>query len=213
MKKILSDALKKEESSKLPNNGKDISRDLTSHKIRNIINNICSNKDIFYLEIGLYRGGTFSAALHQNQIKAIGIDNWSQNWENDQSSSKEAFFARIDGIKDGNEVKILENDCWQVDLEQIKIFLNNKKINVYLFDGPHDIDDQYNALKYYYDILDDEFIFLVDDYSEDSSKWVVDATQKSIKDLKLKKVMEVALPNKSGYHEGFYACVLKKGDV
>ena len=24
-----------------------------------------------------------------------------------------------------NEIKILEDDCWKVDLEQIKIFLNN----------------------------------------------------------------------------------------
>jgi len=201
-------------SSKLPNNGQINAADLTGYKTRNIINNVCSGEKINYLEIGLYRGGTFSAALSGNQINAVGIDNWSQNWKKDESP-KEVFFDRINKVEQKNNVKIFEADCWSVELEEISNFLNNEKINVYLFDGPHGYQDQYLALKHYYDILADEFILFVDDYTDQipsSVTEVIAPTQESIKDLKLEKIFEMTFPRgaAAGCHEGLYAVLLKK---
>jgi hypothetical protein len=57
-----------------------------------------------------------------------------------------------------------------------------KKFNVYLYDGEHYEQDHFQALTYYYEVLEDEFIFIVDDFN-----WpeVRDGTFKSIEHLKL----------------------------
>jgi hypothetical protein len=47
---------------------------------------------------------------------------------------------------------------WKVDLSSIG------KFNVYL-DGDHSELDHFKALKYYIDNLDDEFIFICDDFN------------------------------------------------
>ena len=143
----------------------------------------------------------------------MGIDNWSQNWQKHESP-KEIFFDRINKVEQKNNVKIIEADCWSVELEEISNFLNNEKINIYLFDGPHGYQDQYLALKHYYDILADEFILFVDDYTDQipsSVTEVIMATQDSIKDLKLEKIFEMTFPRgERGMPEGLYAVLLKK---
>lgn len=211
MKELLLNAIKNENISKLPDMGQKRALDLTGYRTRNIINNVCCDEKINYLEIGLYRGGTFSAALFKNKINAIGIDNWSQNWGPD--NSKMEFFSRLNEVQEDNKVKIIQNDCWSVNLNEITEFLNGEKVNVYFFDGPHDYKDQYDALLYYYDILSDEFILFVDDYSSIKSPLVVKGTQDSIVHLGLTKIFDVELPagaDGNAYHEGLYAAVLKK---
>jgi hypothetical protein len=221
MKKILLDALEKEEESKLPNHGRPRRNvDFTGYRIRNIINNVCSNQDIRYMEVGLYRGGTFSAALFENAIKAVGIDNWSQDeWRRGKGTSKEQFYRTIHPIQGKNSVKIIQNNCWDVKYEDTAEHLNNKKINVYFFDGPHGYDDQYRALTEFIDFLDDEFIFFVDDCDESTSPHVLEATLNAIKDLNLEILFEKRMPaqhpgdldrHTPAYWEGFYAAALRK---
>ena len=43
-------------------------------------------------------------------------------------------------------------------------------INFYLYDGEHSFEAQRQALTHFYAMLDDVFIFLVDDYSWDAAK-------------------------------------------
>lgn len=202
MKEILNDSVMNMNNSRLEDNGSISFGDLTGRYIRNIINNICSNDGIRYLEIGLYRGGIFSSALFKNKIIATGIDNWSQNWQNDDP--KEVFFKRVLEVIDDNEVDIIEADCWESNL------LTNRKYNVYTFDGPHGYQDQYDALAKYYDNLDDVFIYIVDDYDNNKSPEVVKAVQDSISDLKLNKLCEHYFGASSGFHEGVYFCCLEK---
>ena len=150
-------------------------------------------------------------SLYNNKINAVGIDNWSQNWGPD--SAKMEFFYRLNEVQEENEVKIIQSDCWSVDLKEITNFLNGEKINVYFFDGPHDYKDQYDALKYYIDILSDEFILFVDDYSSIKSPLVVKGTQDSIVELGLTKIFDIELPagvDGNAYHEGLYAAALRK---
>jgi hypothetical protein len=202
MKKILDNAIVDQSSSKLINRGRKNNDDLTGHYIRNIVNNICSNKGIKYLEIGLYRGGIFSSALFQNNIRAVGIDNWSQNWHNGES--KLAFWSRIEPIIETNDVKIIDSDCWAENL------LGDEKFNVYTFDGPHGWQDQYNALTKYIHSMEDEFIYIVDDYDKEKSPEVIDAVQSSIVDLNLNILCEYTMSAGDGYHEGIYFSCLEK---
>lgn len=202
MKEILIDSIANMKNSRLEDNGSISFGDLTGRYIRNIINNICSNNDIRYLEIGLYRGGIFSSALFKNKITATGIDNWSQNWQNDDP--KEVFFKRVLEVLDDNDIDIIEANCWEENL------LSGRKYNVYTFDGPHGYQDQYDALSKYYDNLDDVFIYIVDDYDHNKSPEVVKAVQDSISDLKLNKLCEYYFGASDGFHEGIYFCCLEK---
>ena len=49
-----------------------------------------------------------------------------------------------------------------------------------MYDGYHDYKAHYNILKYYFDVLNDTFISIVDDYNWD---FVQNATRDSIKDM------------------------------
>jgi hypothetical protein len=200
MREILERAVSSKNESNLPDLGRPSLGDLTGMCIRNIVNNICQN-DIRYLEIGLYRGGIFSAALYGNSIRAVGIDNWSQNWMTDDS--RKVFFDRLEETKGNNSVDIIESDCWVPSLLR-------EKFNVYTFDGPHGWQDQYDALVKYIDHMDNCFIYIVDDYDRIKSPEVVDAVQSSIKNLNLKILLEYEFPAGNGFHEGIYMACLEK---
>ena len=53
------------------------------------------------------------------------------------------------------------------------------KFNIFMYDGNHTYEAHYKVLSYYLDVLDDVFIYIVDDYN-----WlqIRTATQDSIRD-------------------------------
>ncbi len=162
---------------------------------------------INYLEIGTFQGATFVSALYKNNLNsAYAIDNWSEF----QTPGNLAKIAFLENTKDLNFTYFEEN-CWKLDLSKIK-----HKINVYLYDGGHTYQDQYNALTYYYPILDDEFIFMVDDF-DPAHNWeqVEKGTRDSIKDLNLKIIYENHLKSNAKndstmWWGGFFVSLLKK---
>ena len=144
---------------------------------RHLYNNICSYDKfdkVRYLEIGTWYGSSSISAIYKNKLDALFIDNWSQ-FNGDLEVFKENIQKYLN--KDTN-CYFLEQDCWKVNLKKINI----SPINIYLYDGDHSAADHYKSLEYYYDILDDVFIFMVDDWN-----WinVRDGTMKAIFDLNL----------------------------
>ena len=118
---------------------------------------------------------------------------------------KDAFELNCE--KNNIKYKLFETDAFQFDLTNIK-----EKINVYLYDGAHTAEAQYKALEYYYPILADEFIFMVDDYNSNQGGWkslVVDPTQKALVDLNL-QVEHYVIKNPGDWWNGFYISLLKK---
>ena len=97
-------------------------------KSRHFFNNICSYDDTRYLEIGSFHGSTFCAALYENNIKAVSIDNWSQFGD---QNPKEHFLNNLEKYKGSSDVKFIEKDSWEVDIE------NLPKFNVYFYDSNH----------------------------------------------------------------------------
>ena len=52
---------------------------LTSPRVRHFLNNLCSQEGAVYLEVGVYAGSTFCAAVQNNDmVAAYANDNWSQ---------------------------------------------------------------------------------------------------------------------------------------
>ena len=85
-----------------------------------------------------------------------------------------------------------------------------------MYDGYHSYENQYKALEYYYEILDDTFIFIVDDWNWENIR---NGTLNSIKDLNLKIIHKIEIrltqdnqgtSDRNGYHNGLFIAVLQK---
>jgi hypothetical protein len=50
---------------------------LTSNRVRHLLNNLCQIDDAVYMEVGVYTGSTFFAALQGNVIKAYAVDHFN----------------------------------------------------------------------------------------------------------------------------------------
>jgi hypothetical protein len=149
---------------------------MTGTRTRHFYNNICNSdevQNIKYLEVGTWNGSSSMSAAYKNKISALFIDNWSQ-FGGDPGIFKENMSKYA---KDA-EVFLLESDCWEVDLNE----LDMGPFNVYLYDGAHTELDHFKSLDYYYPILEDVFIFMVDDWNWPN---VRDGTMRAINKLKL----------------------------
>lgn len=139
---------------------------------RVFLNNLTNREDVRYLEIGMWMGSTFLSALYDRPNgKFVGIDNWS---EFDGPDVREGFIERFDKYKNRSSC-FFETDCF----DQLPAALANERFNVYFYDGGHAFDDHARSLSHYIDVLDDTFVFIVDDWNW---KRVRDGTYKSIEE-------------------------------
>jgi len=171
----------------------------TSPKVRHLLNNLGSLDGLHYLEVGVHRGATFVATNYRNQLaSAVAIDNWSE-FEED-GKVKADFQRHTSTLLTPGSYRFLEQDCFTVTREQL-----DAPVNFYLYDGEHSFEAQRRALTHFYAMLDDVFIFLVDDYSWDAAKA---GTQDAIGELGLERLYERELTD--GWWNGLYVSVLKK---
>lgn len=174
-------------------------RGFTSPKVRHLLNNLGSLGGLDYLEVGVHRGATFVATNYKNALtSATAIDNWSEFAGN--GTVKEEFLLNCSTLLAPDSYRFLEQDCFTVTREQVRA-----PINFYLYGGEHSVDAQRKALTHFYAMLDEVFIFLVDDYSWDAAKA---GTQDAIGELGLERLYERELSE--GWWNGLYVGVLKK---
>jgi hypothetical protein len=181
---------------------------MSSAKVRHLLNNICTLPESRYLEIGVWRGSTFVSALYGNEntlFDATAIDNWCEYGDTD---ARFEFARNVNQYLTKNRYKFLAQDSFVVNLNE----LTKEPINLYFYDGGHSFEQQKRALTYYYRVLADTFIFIVDDYNW---KAVQDGTQAAIKELGLKIAFERILPaygnqDRNNWWNGLYVAVLSK---
>lgn len=117
---------------------------LSSNRLRCFINNLCSNENAKYLEIGVYRGGTLLSALYGNEhCKAVGIDNFKYDprepkkhapegdiWSNVKSQLEDniARYGDPDSGVNINNIRMITSDFQQVTFEE------SEKFNICFFD-------------------------------------------------------------------------------
>ena len=129
---------------------------MSGQRYRALINRLVASTDnARYLEIGSWKGSTVTAALHGNRATAVCIDNWSEF-----GGPREQFYANIELVKsDKVTLTVLEQDFRTVDYRGIGRF------NVYMFDGPHGEQDQYDGVVLAQPALDDRYVLIVDDWN------------------------------------------------
>lgn len=183
---------------------------MSGRKFRYFLNNLLGRvSNPRYLEVGSWAGSTFCSAIFGNQLKATAIDNWSLF-----GGPVQVFFANLANCGSvQSRTSVLFEDFRKVDYSAIGQF------NVYLFDGPHEYQDQYDGLAYAWDALTDEFVFIVDDWNWDA---VRAGTFDAIRDLGLEIQSQIevrtTLDNShpavhgkhSEWHNGYFISVLRK---
>lgn len=109
-----------------------------------------------YMEVGSWTGSTACSALAGNVCEMICIDDWTQF-----GGPKGEFQANIERANTRNSsVRILETDFRRVDFSSL-----NSKANIYVFDGPHNENDQYDGIIMALPALQDRFLLVVDDFN------------------------------------------------
>lgn len=157
---------------------------MTGTYTRHFYNNVCCMPNVNYLEIGTWYGSSSISAMYNNAINATFIDNWSQF-----GGHKSKFIEAAEKYKTNSTYKLIEANCFSLKPSEI----SDSKINVYMYDGGHSYNDHYNAIKHFYDILDDNCIIMIDDWDWDEvRKGTLDAFRDLSTDFLWTK--EITLP-------------------
>lgn len=183
---------------------------MSGRKYRYFINNLMERIDNpRYLEVGSWAGSTLCSAIYGNNLRAVAVDNWSQF-----GGPAPLFFANVANCCSRTAIpSVICADFRKVDFKALGIF------NVYLFDGPHEYQDQYDGLAVALDALTEEFVFIVDDWN-----WaqVRDGTFDVIRNLNLDILYRIEVRTtqdnthapvfgkESDWHNGYFISVLKK---
>jgi len=129
---------------------------MSSFKVRNFLNCLLEMPNSKYLEIGVWKGSTFYSALYKNNpFYAVAIDDWS-GFNRDTSWLE--FKTNLLDLEANYE--IYNVSCFKMDKKLFK-----SKFNIYFYDGDHSALSQEQALTYYQEVLEDEFIYICDDWN------------------------------------------------
>jgi hypothetical protein len=189
---------------------------MSGKKYRYLINNLVENTpDARYLEVGSWRGSTAASAVWGNTCSALCIDNWSDFLWGDSKENVRAVFEQNLKAASGTtaDSSFIDRDFRQVDYSDIGRF------NVYMFDGPHSEQDQYDGVVIAQPALDDTYYLIVDDYN---GPGVRAGTERAIKDLNLTVVAAIEIITRSDdqhpqismqhsdWHNGYFIALVKK---
>ena len=196
---------------------------MSGKKYRYFINNFISLiADPRYLEIGCWAGSTACSALYGNEVKVLCIDNWSEFVDpktinpslNVKNPKKEFEINTKKVISEKINFKFIESDFRKINYNEVG------KFNIYVFDGPHEIKDQYDGIAIVQPSLDDIFILIIDDWN---TPHVRQGTLEAINDLNIKIISKIEIMTTqdntmpkffqcqfSDWHNGYLIAVCQK---
>lgn len=180
----------------------------TSTKVKCLLNNVCSLKGATYLEIGVFKGATFAAALYNNKdnlVEATAIDNWSQF-----GGPESEFIQNCSKFISDVPYKFYNSDCFKINIKDLVA----NPVQIYFYDGGHEEEEQEKAFTYYNSLFDNSFIAIVDDWNWNPVKI---GTKKAFEKLNYKVLFEQELPaNFNGdtnlWWNGIYIAVIRKNN-
>ena len=193
---------------------------LTSPRVRHFLNNLCSQEGAVYLEVGVYAGSTFCAAVQNNDmVAAYANDNWSQ--PNLQPARDDMDLA-LENVTVDTFVKNLQENITTDSLDfDIKVLNGDSSqlgkkdfeqdVIVIFYDGDN---DQLKMIEFYTQMLtftQDVFTLVVDDANVEKN---VEVTKQFIEYNGLKVLYERELLNDQEdikmWWNGLYVVVVSK---
>lgn len=184
---------------------------MSGRKYRRLINNLIGIlPDARYLEVGSWAGSTSCSAMFGNTCTCTCIDNWSQF-----GGPKDAFLTHTEAARSNRvDFTFIEQDFRKVDYVSLGAF------NIYLFDGPHEYQDQFDGVTIAQPAIPGDYIQVVDDWN-----WpqVRQGTIDAIGSLKLRIVYaievrttqneshpQLAQGAASDWHNGYFIAALAR---
>lgn len=168
---------------------------MSDANIRKFLNALCSFPGIRYLEVGVWKGSTLFSALHGNRAtveSAVAVDDWSEF-----GGPRRAFMRHARRLRrDIAPFRLIDGDAFAVDPADVG------PVNIYLYDGDHEVSCQQRAFRHFDTILEDVFVALVDDWN-----WCDHKTRPVFQELGYTIHREWSFP----WHNGFYIAVMEKG--
>jgi hypothetical protein len=183
---------------------------MSGRRYRMLINRLVRNLAApRYLEVGSWKGSTLCAAIHDNKVSALAIDNWSEF-----GGPFAEFLAHLAQSRShASPVSFLEQDFRTVRFDALGPF------DIYLFDGPHTADDQYDGIVMAQPALAEEHILVVDDWNLVAARA---GTQRAIAELGLTVAGAIEIRTApddihpevhgaaSDWHNGYFIAALRK---
>lgn len=184
-------------------------RILSGNGIRKLLNEIASHSE-YYLEAGVFCGGTFCAAIYNNDnLKGVcAIDHWNENAN--YANGKNSFNQHVPQYKPKNvPLTLIEKNHW--DVSELPF-----KPDFYFYDGAHDEASQEKALTHFGKMCTDTFCFVVDDWN---NKEVQAGTRKGLEHFEILfehliptqyNARSLTSPHISPFWNGFGVWILKQ---
>ena len=193
---------------------------LSSARVRHFLNNLCSQEGAVYLEVGVYAGSTFCAAVQNNDmVAAYANDNWSQP---NLQPAREDMDLALENVTVDTFVKNLQENITTDSLDfDIKVLNGDSSqlgkkdfeqdVNIIFYDGDN---DQLKMIEFYTQMLtftQDVFTLVVDDANVEKN---VEVTKQFIEYNGLKVLYERELLNDQEdinmWWNGLYVVVVSK---
>ena len=181
---------------------------LTSPRVQRLIYGL-ARRSSKYLEVGSAMGATAVAAASAG-IETHCVDNWSQNVQpmshefDLPDNTKDEFLKNVAQF---TNITVHDQDMTSVDVSEIK------DIDLFFYDGSHEINDTIRAIKHYSPSLAKTAIMIFDDANW---KGVVQGVDMGISLAKLnplyKKLMLNSTENKNQWWNGLYIVVVQRND-
>jgi hypothetical protein len=183
---------------------------MSGKKYRYLINNLVQRTPAArYLEIGSWAGSTACSASFGNALSITCIENWVNFY-----GPKDAFMENINSIMTPQiHFEFIENDFRAVNYSQIGQF------NIYLYDGPHSENDQYDGVMIAQPALDEIFTLVVDDWNwpevRRGTNRAIAESLEVICSLEIRTTQDdshaqKAVQEHSEWHNGYFLAVCRK---
>ena len=196
---------------------------LTSPRVRHFLNNLCSQEGAVYLEVGVFAGATFCAAVQNNDmVAAYANDNWSQPdlqpAREDLSISLENVTVDtfVENLQENITTESLDFDIQVLNGDSSKLGKKDFKhdVNIIFYDGDNSEQKMREFFLNMLDFTEDIFTLVVDDANVEEN---VAITKRFIEAMNLKVLYERELLNEQEdinmWWNGLYVVVLSKSNL
>jgi len=190
-------------------------RGLSSNKVRHFLNNLCGSFGSVYLELGLYTGSTFFAAIeNHNHCMSFAVDDFSQidikpfrddlNIDLPNINLKDYFISNAIT----NKTCLLNKSI--LDVDQSNFY--GTKPNIIFYDADHDPENQKLYLNHLLPCFANKFILILDDANfmgviESADQF---CQENNLKVLFNRKILTSIPEDENSWWNGLYIMVLEK---